>query len=216
MSAISESVGVCRVYLIEPQVFVAKALCKLLAGEPSMEVVGDSQELDIDGVAAGQPDLILFDGDYDPNAMTVALKALKSDCRIHAKLCVLSMHSQADRAMRAISAGADGYIVKDVAPLEFFASVAALMRDGLYVDPRLSSLLLRRRLDRTWTDIEHLSPREIDIVRLIAQGLSNKEISRALMVSDKTVRNHISNIFSKLNCTARTQVAIHAIRHGLA
>lgn len=187
-----------------------------MAGERTLEVVGDSQELDLDRVCEAAPDIILFDGDYDPNAMTVALRTLKSESRIRAKVCVLSMHLHADRAMRAISAGADGYIVKDVAAQELFASLTALMRDGLYVDPRLSSLLLRRRLDRTWTDINPLSPREIDIVRLIAQGLSNKEISRALMLSDKTVKNHISNIFSKLNCTARTQVAIHAIRHGLA
>jgi DNA-binding NarL/FixJ family response regulator len=216
MSAVSERAGVCRVYLIEPQGFVAKGLCRLLSGEHSLEVVGDSPDLELDHVVEAAPDLILLDGDYDQNTMTVALKTLKSDRRVVAKVCVLSMYLHADRAMRAISAGADGYVVKDVAPHELFASLAALMRDGMYVDPRLSGLLLRRRLDRTWTDIERLSPREIDIVRLIAQGLSNKEISRALTLSDKTVKNHISNIFSKLNCTARTQVAIHAIRHGLA
>jgi DNA-binding NarL/FixJ family response regulator len=159
---------------------------------------------------------VLIDGDTDPMMLTSSIRTLKSDTRHHAKLCVFSMHVHAERAMRALSAGADAYIVKDVAPNELFRALRTVVSDGIYVDPRLTSVLLRHRIDKTWMDVEVLSPREIEIVRLIAQGLSNKEISQALMLADKTVKNHVSNIFSKLGCTARTQVAIYAIRQGLA
>jgi DNA-binding NarL/FixJ family response regulator len=94
------------------------------------------------------------------------------------------------------------------------ASIKAVAGGSFYADPRLSGAVLRQRAQRRDRDISELSPREIEVVRLIAQGLSNKEISQRLLLSDKTVKNHISSIFSKLHMTARTQVAIHAIRTG--
>ncbi len=182
----------------------------------NLDVVGEAQAADAEAIARSNADLVLIDGDGDSAELAATIRSLKSDGRVRAKLCVFSMHVHAERAMRSLSAGADGYIVKDVAPNDLFVALNAIVREGIYVDPRISNVLLRRRIDRTWLDVEALSPREIEIVRLIAQGLSNKEISQALMLADKTVKNHVSNIFSKLNCTARTQVAIYAIRQGLA
>jgi DNA-binding NarL/FixJ family response regulator len=214
MISVAETAPTHRVYVIEPQKVMAEALCGMLASDPSIDVVGETYEVDADSIARAQPDVILLDAAGDPAAAMASIRMLKTDSRIHAKICILSMWLQADTAMQALSAGAAGYIVKDVSPAEFFTSFTALMRDGLFVDARLSGVLLRRHVERKWTDIR-LSPREGEIVRLIARGFSNKEISRALTLSDKTVKNHISNIFSKLSCTARTQVAIYAIREGL-
>jgi DNA-binding NarL/FixJ family response regulator len=115
---------------------------------------------------------------------------------------------------RALSAGADGYVVKDITPTELLASIKRVRNDGFYADPRLASILLKKNSMRRYT--VELSARELDVARLIAQGLSNREISERLILSDKTVKNHVSNIFSKLNVTARTQVAIYVLRNGLA
>ncbi|MGH7737060.1 MAG: LuxR C-terminal-related transcriptional regulator [Candidatus Tyrphobacter sp.] len=201
---------------MEPQVVIAKALSQFLRGHAHVHVVGEAQEAGADAIARANADIVLIDGDGDAAALATTIRVLKSDERIQAKICVFSMHVHAERAMRALFAGADAYIVKDVSPSDFFVALDSVVQQGIYVDPRISNVLLRRRIDRTWLDVEALSPRETEIVRLIAQGLSNKEISKALMLADKTVKNHITNIFSKLNCTARTQVAIYAIRQGLA
>ncbi len=211
-----ERTRIHRLYLVEPQVVIAKALSQFLRGNVHLDVAGEAQEADADAIAGSNADLVLIDGDGDGAALATTIRALKSDERIEAKICVFSMYVHAERAMRVLSAGADAYIVKDVSPSDLFVALDNVIQQGIYVDPRISNMLLRRRIDRPLLDVEALSPREVEIVRLIAQGLSNKEISRTLMLADKTVKNHISNIFSKLNCTARTQVAIYAIRQGLA
>jgi DNA-binding NarL/FixJ family response regulator len=117
---------------------------------------------------------------------------------------------------RAFSAGADGYIVKDILPEELIAAVKTMSAGSLYVDPRLVGFILRRHAGVGRREPNELSRREGDVVRLIAAGLSNREISQRLGLSDKTVKNHISHIFSKLDVTARTQVVVYAIRNGLA
>jgi DNA-binding NarL/FixJ family response regulator len=133
-----------------------------------------------------------------------------------AKIGVLSGHLSSEVMQRAFSAGADGYIVTDITPVELIAAVTAIASGTLYVDPRLVGIILRRQVGIGRRDRNQLSPRETDIVRLVASGLTNREISQRLGVSDKTVKNHISHIFAKLNVTTRTQVVVHAIRSGLA
>jgi DNA-binding NarL/FixJ family response regulator len=94
--------------------------------------------------------------------------------------------------------------------------VKAVAEGQSYVDPRVAGGLLRRRtLNGGKPDITELSTREGEVIRLIAEGLANKQISARLHLSEKTVKNHISRIFSKLNITARTQAAVHAIRTGI-
>lgn len=117
---------------------------------------------------------------------------------------------------RCLAAGAEGYIVKDVTPAELLRAVKMVAEGDTYVDPRVAGGLLRRRsISNGRPDLDELSVRETEVVRLIAEGLSNKEISARLGLSEKTVKNHISRIFSKLNICARAQAAVHAIRMGI-
>jgi two-component system response regulator DegU len=128
------------------------------------------------------------------------------------RVCVLTTNLSADTMMAALSVGANGYVVKDVTPNALIDSIKAVGAEGFYADPRLSAMLLKRNVERAPHD---LSPRELDVVRLIAQGLSNKEIGSRLLLSDKTIKNHVANIFTKLNVNARTQVAIYALRNKI-
>lgn len=200
-----------RVYVIEPQPLMARAICAVLSEDPAVAVAGTNTELDTQHLQAAAPDIIVIDCDHDMSS----LPALIVQCRRilpSIRVCILTMNLSADLMMQALSAGANGYVVKDVTPDALLASIHALGNDGFYADPRLSALLLKRNVERTPSD---LSPRELDVVRLIGQGLSNKEIGTRLMLSDKTVKNHVANIFVKLNVNARTQVAIYALRNGI-
>jgi len=125
------------------------------------------------------------------------------------------MRLQAELMQRCLAAGAEGYIVKDVTPAELLRAVKMVADGETYVDPRVAGGLLRRRsISNGRPDLDELSVRETEVIRLIAKGLSNKEISGRLNLSEKTVKNHISRIFSKLNICARAQAAVHAIRMG--
>jgi DNA-binding NarL/FixJ family response regulator len=157
----------------------------------------------------------LLDGNISFEGLSNAIGMCRLACP-RARIGVLSEHLSSEAMQRVLSAGADGYIIKDITPDELLAAVKSMAGGNLYVDPRLVGLILRKHAGIGRRDPNELSPRESDIVRLIAAGLSNREISDRLSLSDKTVKNHISHIFAKLNVTARTQVVIYAMRSGLA
>ncbi|MGZ3498997.1 MAG: LuxR C-terminal-related transcriptional regulator [Vulcanimicrobiaceae bacterium] len=202
-----------RVLVIERQALLAKALCQLISEDQDLQVVASADKVATEAIRTASPQLIVLDADDSIGA----LAELIADCKRaapQARICVLSEFLNSDVLLRALSAGADAYIMKDISPVEMLGSIKTVARGNFYADPRLSGAVLRQRAQRRDRDIAELSPREIEVVRLIAQGLSNKEISQRLFLSDKTIKNHISSIFSKLHMTARTQVAIHAIRSG--
>jgi DNA-binding NarL/FixJ family response regulator len=204
-----------RVYVVQQQTLMAKALCNVLQQDPAITVVGDGAGVNANQLAKTNATLILLDSESSFEALSNAIGSCRIACP-RARIGVLSDHLSSEVMQRAFSAGADGYIVKDITPEELIAAAKAMGAGNLYVDPRLVGLILRKHAKIGRRDPNELSPREADIVRLIAAGLSNREISIRLGLSDKTVKNHISHIFAKLNVTARTQVVIYAIRSGLA
>jgi DNA-binding NarL/FixJ family response regulator len=126
------------------------------------------------------------------------------------------MHLSSEMMQRCLSNGAEAYIVKDISPPELLRAIKTVADGQSYVDPRVAGGLLRRRsLNAGKPDIMELSAREAEVLKLIAEGLANKQISARLHLSEKTVKNHVSRIFSKLNISARTQAAVHAIRAGI-
>jgi two-component system response regulator DevR len=126
------------------------------------------------------------------------------------------MHLSSEMMQRCLSHGAEAYIVKDISPAELLRAIKTVAEGQSYVDPRVAGgLLWRRSLNAGKPDIMELSAREAEVLKLIAEGLANKQISARLHLSEKTVKNHVSRIFSKLNISARTQAAVHAIRAGI-
>jgi DNA-binding NarL/FixJ family response regulator len=204
-----------RVYVVQQQILMAKALGNILAQDPAISVVGDASGVNATELAKSGATLVLLDSETSFESLSNAIGTCRLACP-HARIGVLSEHLSSEVMQRAFSAGADGYVVKDITPEELVGAVKAMGSGSLYVDPRLVGLILRKHAGIGRRDPNELSPREADIVRLIASGLSNREISARLGLSDKTVKNHISHIFAKLNVTARTQVVIYAIRSGLA
>lgn len=200
-----------RVYVIEPQPLMARVICAVLSEASGVSIAGSADAFDRERLAASAPDVVLIDYDAEKAGLAATIAQCRRCCP-GVRVCVLTVSLSADNMLAALSAGANGYIVKDVTPDALIASVRAVSQEGFYADPRLSSVLLKRNVDKT---VHDLSPRELDVVRLIGQGLSNKEIAYRLLLSDKTVKNHVANIFMKLHVNARTQVAIYALRNGL-
>lgn len=200
-----------RIYVMEPQPLLGKALCRILSDDMDIEIVGESRFFDQAALVQGRPEIVI--ADWDEEIENVAqLVARTRSALPNVRICMLSGHMSAGVMMRAISSGVDGYIAKDIRPAELTACLKQVATDGFYADARLTKILLR---ERSRGEAVQLSRRELDVVRLVAEGLSNKEIASRLMLSDKTVKNHIANIFSKLNLSARTQIAVYALRNGI-
>ncbi len=202
-----------RVYVIEAETLLAKALCSIFSQDADIDLVGDGRAFDATALLEARPELILLDCDSGVSGARETIAQCRSVVP-NARIAVLSSQTRPEAMHRALSSGADGYIVKDITPTELIESMKRIHNDGFYADPRLASVLLKR--NSVHRNAIELSMRELDVARLIAQGLSNREISERLILSDKTVKNHVSNIFSKLNVTARTQVAIYVLRNGLS
>ena len=204
-----------RLFVIEGQALFGKALCQVFSSEPSITIAGDAPTIDPVAMARARPDILLLDLDGITTGVIEALELCR-ECVPNARLCALTMRPSPEIMQRCLAAGADGYIVKDVTPIELINAVKLVASGETYVDPRVAGGLLRRRsTNPRKTDLNELSTRETEVIRLIAEGLSNKEISARLNLSEKTIKNHISRIFSKLNIYARTQAAVHAIKMGL-
>jgi two-component system response regulator DegU len=189
----------------------------VLAKDERFRVLAECLETsDVHKIAAAKPDLTLFDVDFQKGDPVDTVKALR-EAHPTGKICLLSMNAQQALLERSLVYGLEGYIIKDVGLMDLSRALLAINNGDFYVDPRLAGSMLRRMSERRHKgDPSELSERETDVIQLIAMGLSNKQISERLFLSEKTVKNHISRIFSKLNVTARTQAAIYAIKSGLA
>ena len=205
-----------RIVVVDSQTLFATALSDLLHSQPGLNVVGVASDVADAKLATLDPNVVLINIDSEVGEASEAIIQCREIVR-QAAICALSNHLEPGLMQRCLAAGAAGYVVKDIVPSELVRVIKSVASGVSYVDPRIAGGLLRRRtMLNGRPELDELSPRETAIVRLIAAGMSNKEIGSKLGISDKTVKNHVSGIFAKLNFTARTQVAVHAIRTGMA
>jgi len=212
---IDMSTAQVRIAIIESQVLFAKALAGIFAEDAAFVLAGDFRTPPADGVLPGAPDVVVVDLDGQTVDVAQTLAGCARACP-GARICALSMHLSPELMQRCLASGAEAYIVKDISPAELVRAVKMVAEGQSYVDPRVAGGLLRKRsANGGKPDIMELSVREAEVLKLIAEGLANKQISARLHLSEKTVKNHVSRIFSKLNISARTQAAVHAIRSGI-
>ncbi|MDP1809503.1 MAG: response regulator transcription factor [Actinomycetota bacterium] len=211
-----------NVVIADDHTIVRQGLKRLLQ-EADMNVVGEtSSGLEtVKLVAEVQPDVVVMDiemPELDGIAATRQIK--KENPRVN--VVILTMHESEDYLFEAIKAGAIGYILKDQAADELVETIRAAAMGLSQLEPRMAGLILREfseietKKDRQSRLFATLTNREKEILQYVAQAMSNKEIAKVLFISDKTVRNHLGNIFEKLHINDRTAAAIIAIRHGLA
>lgn len=208
-----------RIFVADDHAIVRKGLRTLIASEPGMELVGEAA----DGAEAAakirslQPDVILMDlvmPRQDGLETIIQIKGEIPDARI----MVLTSFAEEDKVFAAIKAGALGYLLKDSSPEQLVQAIHDVYRGESSLHPTIALKLIRelRRPSDLPPTGDPLSEREVEVVKLVAQGMTNQEIAAALSISERTVGNHIGSILGKLHLANRTQAALYALRKGLA
>jgi len=208
-----------RVVIADDHAIVRTGIRALLATEPDITVVGEASDGDEAVVAAERlrPDVILMDlvmPESDGIAAIRQITATHPDVRI----LVLTSFAGDDQVFPAIKAGALGYLLKDTGPEDLVRAIRQVYRGESSLHPQIARKVLRelaRPAQRPPTP-EPLTAREVAVLQLVARGLSNGQIGEQLGISEPTVRTHMSNILSKLHLATRIQVALYALREGIA
>ena len=210
--------GGVRVLVVDDHPIVREGLRSFLASRDGIDVVGEAGTAEEAVAQAGRlrPDVVLLDLVMPGGGSVEAigrLRALPSPPRV----VVLTSFGADDQVVPAVRAGASGYLLKDVAPSELEAAVRAVGAGGAVLDPQVVPAVMGEMARGPGAaGVDELTPRERDVLGLLGQGLSNRELAEALFVSEKTVKTHVSSILAKLRLADRTQAAVFAVRHGLA
>ena len=208
-----------RILLADDHPIVREGLRALIATEPGMLVVGEAQ----DGGEALfkarslQPDVILLDLVMPRKDGLAAISEITHDLP-GARILVLTSFAEDEYVFSALKAGAMGYLLKDASPQELLEAIRAVYRGESSLHPAIARKVLREftRPADPPARATSLTEREGEILLLVAQGLSNKAIAEQLVVSERTVRSHVSNILQKLHLHSRTQAALYALKEGWA
>jgi NarL family two-component system response regulator LiaR len=192
----------------------------LLKLDPDINVVGTAEDGAVAVQMAGneKPDLVLMDLKMPVMNGVEATRQIRNKFPA-VKVLVLTTYNDDEWVFDAIQAGASGYLLKDTPRDELIKAIKGTVTGKTYVDPSIAGKVLEQvtshQTQQTSLITSKLTEREIEVLRLIAKGLSNAEISDRLFLSDGTVRNHVSSILAKLGLSDRTQAAVIAIQHGL-
>lgn len=211
-----------RVVLVDDHHLVREGLRKILELEEELEIIdeaGDGQGA-INIVRAHKPDVVLMDINMPGTNGIEATRVIKREMP-QVGVIALTIHEEEEYVLELVRAGVSGYVLKDIAPVKLVETIKTVANGHSVIDPSITNKLfgeisrLSNRGRRAREDWETLTDREMDVLNLISKGQSNKEIARSLTISEKTVKNHITNIFRKLQVDDRTQAVLFAIKHRL-
>lgn len=164
----------------------------------------------------GLPDVLLLDINMPNKNGLEVLEEIKNQ-ELDVKVIILTVHNEVDYLLRAVEIGVDGYILKDSGSAELINAIMMVMNGESYIQPDMIPLLNSKMVVRNndKEKIKNLTKRELEVLILVSEGMFNKEIADKLEISERTVKNHISNIFKKIDVADRTQAAVFAIKNSL-
>ncbi len=207
-----------RVMLADDHVLIREGIRQLLEFDGSIEVVSevnDGEEC-INELLHVKPDVLLLDINMPKMNGVEVLERIRTR-KIDVKVLILTVHNEVEYLVKAVDIGVDGYIVKDSGSAELKKAINCIVNGENYIQPSLIPALNNRLVARD-TDkekIESLTKREMEVLIQVANGNFNKEIATLLNISERTVKNHISNIFKKIDVNDRTQAAVFAIKNDI-
>jgi DNA-binding NarL/FixJ family response regulator len=202
-----------RIAVIVQQGVFRSSLCAALEQYPDMEAFG--LQAIPDHAFPAEPDVAILDLDFQPDNHRELMRRLMTVAP-NAKTCIVAFRAVPATVRQCLSLGATGFLLKECTVEELYRATKSVAAGEIAVDPRLAGSLLKGlEPDRLPGRNPSLSEREMEVIRLIALGLTNRQIAAQLQLSEKTIKNHVSHIFRKLKITARTQAAIHAISNNL-
>jgi DNA-binding NarL/FixJ family response regulator len=212
-----------RLLVVDDHDLFRAGLASLLAAEEDIEVVGQASggKMGVRLAAELRPDVILMDVRMPDMSGPDATRAiLARDPRI--RVLALTVSSEDADVSAVLRAGAAGFLAKDTPIDSLVVAIQAAESGAAWLSPRAAEVVLGRIRsteappEQEPTSLEHLSAREVDVLRLIANGMENAEIAEALNISPRTAKNHVSNILSKLGLPSRVQAAVYAVRQGVS
>jgi NarL family two-component system response regulator LiaR len=217
----SEGQTAIRVLLVDDHAVVRKGLRALLDREAGIEIVGEAEdgEQALRTADRLRPDIVLMDLEMPGMGGIEATRRI-TELRPDTRVVVLTSHASEEDVFPALKAGAVGYLLKHSAPEEVLRAISQAQRGETVLHPAIARMVLQElhrpaQPDRAATS-DPLSEREMEVLRLVARGMSNQEIADSLVVGEATVRSHVSSILRKLQLASRTQAALYALRTGLA
>jgi DNA-binding NarL/FixJ family response regulator len=209
-----------RVFVVDDHEVVRLGLRTFLAATAGIEPIGDApdgytalERLDALAAADALPDVVLMDlvlPGLDGSASTALIKKAHPDVRV----VVVTSFGEARRVHGALEAGATGYVLKGADVQEIVRAIRAAHRGEVHLDATVTGVLTRS-LIAPRRGVAALTAREREVLVLVAQGLSNRDIGRTLCIGERTVQTHLGNVLAKLELTSRTQAALWAVREGL-
>lgn len=208
-----------RILIADDHAIVREGLRALIATEPDLELVAEAS----DGVQAVtkahalKPDVILLDMMMPRKDGLEALVEIKKDWA-EARVIVLTSFSDDEKVFAVIRNGALGYLLKETSPDELLKAIHSVAQGEGFLSPSIAAKVMREinQPPKLPPTKDPLTEREVEILQWVAQGLTNDEIAEKLVVSERTVRTHVSNILAKLQLANRTQAALYALREGIA
>ena len=207
-----------KVMLADDHVLMREGIRQLLEFDGSIEVIGEASDGEecLQKLEKVKPDVLLLDINMPKLNGIEVLEEIKRK-KINVKVLILTVHNEVDYLIRAVDIGVDGYILKDSESAELKKAIMTVMDGESYIQPKLIPMLNKRLItrDSDKEKLESLTGREKEVLIEVANGMFNKEIATSLHISERTVKNHISNIFKKLDVFDRTQAAVFAIKNDL-
>ena len=207
-----------RVMIVDDHVLMREGIRQLLEFDGGIEVIAEAN----DGVECLEilktikPDVLLLDINMPNKNGIEVLKKIRED-KLDVKVLILTVHNEVEYLLKAVDIGVEGYLLKDTESVELKRAINIVLNGESYIQssliPILNSRLIARDIDQVKSEL--LTKRELEVLIQVAHGMFNKEIATTLNISERTVKNHISNIFKKIEVSDRTQAAVFAIRNNI-
>lgn len=199
-----------RVLIVDDHAIVRKGLATIINRDPEMTVIAQAEDGQqaIDAFREYQPDVTLMDLRMPKMGGVEAIMVICAEFK-QARIAVLTTYDSDEDIYRGLQAGAQGYLLKDAKPGELLNAIRAIHNGQKYIPPEVGAKLLQRMSN------PELSERELEVLRLMAQGMGNQEIGTVLSIGESTVKSHVNRILSKLGVSDRTQAVITAVKRGI-
>lgn len=207
-----------NVMIADDHSMIREGLKQLLELEGDFKVISEACDgVDcLEKLDTVKPDILLLDINMpNMNGLEVLQKMKEKEMKV--KVLVLTVHNEVEYLLKAVDIGVNGYLLKDSESSELKKAINAIVNGEDYIQPSMIPVLNAKKIDinNDNVKIEKLTRRELEVLELLAYGMYNKEVAEQLNISERTVKNHVSNIFKKIEVTDRTQAAVFAIRNNL-
>lgn len=207
-----------RIMLADDHILMREGIRQLLEFDGSIEVIDEANDGEecIEKLVKSKPQVLLLDINMPKKNGIEVLEEIKKK-NIDVKVLILTVHNEVEYLLKAVDIGVDGYILKDSESAELKKAIQAVVNGENYIQPNLipalNNRLVSRDVDKDKIDL--LTKRELEVLVYVANGMFNKEIATTLNISERTVKNHISSIFKKIDVSDRTQAAVFAIKNDI-